>query len=304
MRTMNLTPGLGPNTGERHDRQVRAFGAGGQRRLQASTAAVVGAGGIGSLLVQGLAHLGIGRLIIVDPDHVEATNLNRLAGATNADARRRRTKVEVAARTASRIDPELPVHPVCDTVLDAAVWQSLRCADLIFGAVDGHAPRWALNTLAVQYARHYIDTGTQITHRDDDTLEVAGHVATVTPAGPCLLCLSGYDPRAASTELDPALAAAKRTAGYLSEAPDEPAPSVIFLNQAIAAVALGEALNALTGWHPHRPYTLIDLSAPALTPIDADPVPGCPACGPDSPRALGDAGGIPHFTEPASPPTS
>lgn len=287
---------------DRHDRQVRAFGQDGQRRLNSTTAAVVGVGGIGSLLVQGLAHLGIGRLMIVDPDRVEPTNLNRLAGATSTDARDGTTKAEVAARTAAHIDQDISVHAVPASILDTGVWSSLRCADLIFGAVDGHAPRWALNALAVQYARPYIDTGAEITTRPTGPLDVSGHVATVMPGGPCLLCLSGYNPAAASMELDPVLTAAKRSAGYLRDAPDEPTPSVIFLNQVIAGVALGEALNLLTGWHPPRPYTLIDLSGPALTPIDADPQPDCPACGPDSPRGEGDSAPPPHFSTPAPPP--
>ncbi|TDC01983.1 hypothetical protein, partial [Actinomadura bangladeshensis] len=82
--------------------------------------------------------------------------------------------------------------------------------------------------------------------------------------GPCLLCLSGCNPAAASMELDPTLTAAKRSAGYLRDAADQPTPSVIFLDQAIAGIALGEALNLLTGWHRPRPYTLIDLTGPAL----------------------------------------
>ncbi|MEO5873769.1 MAG: ThiF family adenylyltransferase, partial [Streptosporangiaceae bacterium] len=279
MRTLTLGPAPTVDPAERHDRQVRAFGAEGQVRLRDSTVAVVGAGGIGSLLVSGMARLGTGRLIIVDPDRIDPTSLNRMDGATEDDARRQRPKSDVAARTVARIDPSILVHAVNSSILDTDVWKSLRCADLILGAVDGHAPRWALNALAVQYARHYIDTGAEITRRDDDSLDVSGHVATVTPYGPCLLCLSGYDPVTASRELDPALTHAKRAAGYLREAPDEPTPSVLFLNQAITAVALGEALNILTGWHPPRPYTLIDLSAPALTPIHADPDPRCPACG-------------------------
>lgn len=287
---------------DRHDRQVRAFGRDGQRRLGTTTAAVVGVGGIGSLLVQGLAHLGIGRLIVVDPDRVEPANLNRLVGATAADARDGATKAEVAVRTVEYIDPDIPVHAVQDSILDTEVWLSLRCADLVFGAVDGHAPRWALNTLAVQYARPYIDTGAEITASPTGPLDVSGHVATVMPGGPCLLCLSGYDPAAASIELDPVLAAAKRSAGYLRDAPDEPTPSVIFLNQAIAGIALGEALNLLSGWHAPRPYTLIDLAGPALTPIEADPQPDCPACGPDSPRGEGDTAPPPHFSTPSPPP--
>ncbi|MCP2337966.1 ThiF family adenylyltransferase [Actinomadura rupiterrae] len=117
---------------DRHDRQIRAFGRHGQHRLRATTAAVVGAGGIGSLIAQGLAHLGIGRLIVVDPDVVEATNLNRLAGATPDDARDGTPKAEAAARTVRRI----PVRAMTETILDTDVWLSLRCADLIFGAVD------------------------------------------------------------------------------------------------------------------------------------------------------------------------
>ncbi|TDC87646.1 ThiF family adenylyltransferase, partial [Actinomadura sp. 7K507] len=273
----------------RHDRQVRAFGEDGQCRLGSTTAAVVGAGGIGSLLVQGLAHLGIGRLLVVDPDRVEPTNLNRLVGATAADAQDGATKAEVAARAVGHIDPDIPVHAVQDSILDTDVWLSLRCADLLFGAVDGHAPRWALNALAVQYARPYIDTGAEITASPTGPLDVSGHVATVMPGGPCLLCLSGYNPAVASMELDPVLTTAKRSVGYLRDAPDEPTPSVIFLNQVIAGIALGDALNLLTGWHPPRPYTLIDLAGPGLTPIDADRQPDCPACGPDSPRSEGDA---------------
>lgn len=287
---------------DRHDRHVRAFGQNGQHKLRSATAAVVGAGGIGSLLIQGLAHLGIGRLIVVDPDHIEPTNLNRLTGATPADARDGTSKVDVATRVVEHIDPHIPIHTLQDSILDTEVWMSLRCADLIFGAVDGHAPRWALNSLAVQYARPYIDTGAEITTNGSSPLDVSGHVATVTPGGPCLLCLSGYDPAAASMGLDPVLATTKRSAGYLRDAPDEPTPSVIFLNQAIAGIALGEALNLLTGWHRPRPYTLIDLTAPALTAIDADPQPDCPACGPGSPRGEGDATPPPHFSTPTPPP--
>ena len=201
-----MTPALDT---DRHDRQIRAFGHDGQRRLGAATAAVVGAGGIGSLLVQGLAHLGIGRLIVIDPDCVEPTNLNRLAGATAADAQDGVSKVEVAARAVTGIDPDIPVHAIQNSILNTDAWMTLRCADLLFGAVDGHAPRWALNALAVQYARPYIDTGAEITAHESGTLDVSGHVATVTPGGPCLLCLSGYNPAAASMELDPTLTAAK-----------------------------------------------------------------------------------------------
>ncbi|MDT5040677.1 MAG: hypothetical protein QOE51_1662 [Actinoplanes sp.] len=287
MSTLNLVE-------DRHDRQVRAFGAPAQRRLRGLTVAVVGVGGAGSLLVQGLAHLGIGRLIVVDPDHIEATNLSRVVGARPDDVTARRAKVAVAARMVAAIDAGIGVHSVEGSVLDSAVWCELRCADIILGAVDGHAPRWALNALAVQYARCYIDVGVQI---DSETapvrLAVAGHVATVTPGGPCLLCLCGYDPRRVAAELDPTLADAKRRAGYLSAAPQQPAPAVVFLNQAVTAVALGEVLNQVAGWRAVHRYVLVDLTTPATSQLDAERDPTCQACGVDSARGLADAGGVP-----------
>ncbi|KLL10789.1 HesA/MoeB/ThiF family protein [Protofrankia coriariae] len=312
----------------RFDRQVRAFGAAAQARLRDLTVAVVGVGGAGSLAVQGLAHLGIGRLLVVDPDIVEITNLNRVVGATPDDARQRRPKVDVAARLARNIDPALPVVALSGGILENEVWSALRCADVLIGGVDGHAPRWALNLLAVQYGRLYIDIGVEISRSpdafSDDTdtdeepgndglgtprtseapgapgaLEVGGHVAVVRPGGPCLLCQCGYDPAAAALELDPAARAARRAAGYLPADAHDPAPSVLFLNQAVVAFALGEVLNWVWPWRPPATHLLIDLVRPAVVTLDADRVDGCPACGSDSVRGLGDAGGIPPFPSPA-----
>ncbi len=62
---------------ERYERQVRLFGAEGQRRLKRATAVVVGAGGLGSSILVYLAVAGVGRIVVVDGDVVEMSNLNR-----------------------------------------------------------------------------------------------------------------------------------------------------------------------------------------------------------------------------------
>jgi len=49
---------------------------------------VIGLGGGGSHIAQQLAHLGVSNFVLVDPDHVEETNLNRLVGATKKDVAR------------------------------------------------------------------------------------------------------------------------------------------------------------------------------------------------------------------------
>jgi molybdopterin/thiamine biosynthesis adenylyltransferase len=286
----------------RYDRQVRAFGPQLQDDLARLTIAVVGVGGVGSLIVQGLAHLGASRLLLVDPDTVEPSNLNRLVGATPADAADGVGKVDVAARAFTATNPATAVHPVRGSVTEATAWSQLRAADVIVGAVDGHAARWALNRLAVQYARCYLDVGVDLRPADDRAnaragrrLEAGGHVAVVRPHGPCLLCLSGYDPAQVGVELDPALAAARRSAGYRADDPDAPTPSVLFLNQILAGHALAELVNLLTPWRPPLAYLLVDLVGSSTSVLAAERNDDCPACGPCSPRALSDAAGPPAF---------
>lgn len=225
---------------ERHVRQLAALGRKGQRRLAESVVAVVGCGGAGSLAVQALAHLGVGHVVLVDDDVVEASNLNRLVGAMPIDARLRRRKTSVAERLVRRVDPDIAVTELRGSVLEPDVWRQLRGVDALVGAVDTDAARWALNLLAVQYQRCYVDVGVSVIA--EARVEAAGHVAVVLPGGPCLRCLHGYDPRAAARELQPQLEAAQRAVGYLPAELDEPAPNVVFLNQVVVGVAVGGAI--------------------------------------------------------------
>ncbi len=65
----------------RFDRQVLAFGAGFQARLDKVRIGVVGLGGLGAVIVEGLSRLGVRHFVLADSDHVEVSNLNRLTGA-------------------------------------------------------------------------------------------------------------------------------------------------------------------------------------------------------------------------------
>ncbi|WP_309134841.1 ThiF family adenylyltransferase [Cellulomonas sp.] len=83
-----------------------------QARLTGATVAVVGVGGAGSWLLHSLALAGVGRLVLVDPDRVEVTNLNRqmLYGDGDVGA----AKVDAAAAALRRVAPGVEVvgHPV------------------------------------------------------------------------------------------------------------------------------------------------------------------------------------------------
>ena len=87
------------------DRQVRLFGAAGQQQLSRCRVAVIGLGGIGSLVAEFLARLGVGSFVLIDPDLLEPSNLSRVVGATLADAAHRTPKVDIARRVITGANP-------------------------------------------------------------------------------------------------------------------------------------------------------------------------------------------------------
>jgi molybdopterin-synthase adenylyltransferase len=130
-----------------HDRQVRAFGTAGQLAIQSLRVALVGCGGTGSIVAQELAHLGATNLLLVDPDRLTKTNLNRVVGATPADLGR--FKVDIARRMIRRIAPNAVVTTVKGDVLKRVTGKLLLDYDLIFCCTDSDGSRHFLNQLAV-----------------------------------------------------------------------------------------------------------------------------------------------------------
>jgi molybdopterin/thiamine biosynthesis adenylyltransferase len=73
-----LAVGLAPT---RYARNLGTTGLGGQARLLRACVAVVGCGGLGGWIIEVLARMGVGRLVLIDGDRFEESNLNRQAGS-------------------------------------------------------------------------------------------------------------------------------------------------------------------------------------------------------------------------------
>lgn len=94
----------------RYSRTELVIGPEGLEKLKGSTVVVLGMGGVGSYAVESLARCGVGRLILVDKDDVDVTNINRqipaLTHTVGLD------KVDVMAQRVHEIDPEIDVVPL------------------------------------------------------------------------------------------------------------------------------------------------------------------------------------------------
>jgi molybdopterin/thiamine biosynthesis adenylyltransferase len=126
-----------------------------QDKVRAATVLVVGAGAVGNEVIKNLALVGVGRLLIVDLDAVEASNLTRSVLFRAAD--RGRKKAEVAARAARRINPDVATAWIEGDVrsdLGGGVW---RRVDVVVACVDSREARLAINRACYRAGKPWVD---------------------------------------------------------------------------------------------------------------------------------------------------
>jgi adenylyltransferase/sulfurtransferase len=160
---------------------LKDMGLNAQRRLRDSTVCVVGLGGLGSPVVMQLASLGVGQLRLVDSDVVEISNLQRQnlydVGQVGL------AKAEAASHRVKSINPFIEVEPVPLAVTALNANELIMEADVVVGALDSMAPRYALN-------RACIDQGISFVH--GAAITYLGNITTIVPgATACLECFQG-----------------------------------------------------------------------------------------------------------------
>ena len=231
----------------RRARQALLLGRAGQARLRRLAVGVFGAGGGGSMVVQQLAHLGVGRIVVVDFDRVEDSNISRIVGSEAADAQDRPLKVEVLRRLVARIDPDIRFDAIDGDITYEDTFRQLTDLDFAFLATDRFYPRLAFNVLVHQFLVPGIQVGAKVTRRPDGTVELV-HVAEriVMPGQSCLECAGLIDEAGLRAELTtPGERQAQR---YLDgPEPDLEDPSVITLNGVAASIAATDFLLMATG---------------------------------------------------------
>ncbi len=274
-------PPLASASAERYDRQVRLFGARGQEVLRGMTVAVVGVGGGGSLVVEQLAHLGVGEIMVVDFDRVAEHNLSRIVGATARDARRGTKKVEVARRLVRGIDPSVRVTALDGDIVDREVADRLTWVDFIVLATDSHLSRLVVNAIAQAHLIPAVQIGAKVDVRSDGSIEqIYCAVRPILPPEGCLHCAGAIDQKALHRET---VTSEERAAqDYLGEESGVVDPSVITLNAASAATAMNMFLLTSVGLGQegigcHRIHTPADAGWLKLQ-VERDHT--CPWCSP------------------------
>lgn len=230
----------------RNARQILAFGEQGQSAIEKERIGIVGLGGLGSPVAQGLAYLGARSFVLVDDDRLTDTSLNRVVGAFPDDIGE--FKVVLAHRHIAQINPSAIVRTIPRNLRARESIEALLACTTIFGCVDHDAPRLIMMELAAAYGITLIDLATQIfPAAENRPFDFGGRVVFCRPGDFCLACAGQIDFEIAKQELESAeIQAVRRAHGYGLEE-TAPAASVVSLNGIIAHLGITEFMVSVTG---------------------------------------------------------
>lgn len=243
----------------RYSRQTLFAGisAAGQQRLAAGCVAIIGVGALGAMQAEMLARAGLGRLILIDRDFVELSNLHRQVLYDESDAAAQLPKAVAAANRLQRINSAVDIEAVVKDVNYANIEDLIRDADIVLDGTDNFETRYLINDAALKLGKPWIygaavgSYGVQMTIRPGLT--------------PCLRCLFP-DPPA------PGTSPTCDTAGV-----------ILPVIAAVVSHQIAEALKLLTGRFEklHGALLQFDLWENGTTRMNLDRarLDDCPACG-------------------------
>ncbi|RLG77203.1 MAG: adenylyltransferase [Thermoprotei archaeon] len=163
----------------RYSRQIPVLGREGQEKLRKSTILIAGVGGLGSASSIYLTAAGVGRLILIDAQEVELSNLNRQILHWTNDVGE--PKVFSAKEKLKKLNPNVEIDVYHDILSEELARRLVKEADVVIDALDNWEARFILNKVCVEMNKPFIHAGVE---------GMYGQMLVVVPGkGPCLQCL-------------------------------------------------------------------------------------------------------------------
>lgn len=168
---------------EKYSRQLllKEIGREGQAKLGQATVAIVGVGALGTVAAELLARAGVGKLLLIDRDIIEESNLQRQVLFAEDDVER--SKAIVAKEKLQKINSLITIdtHPIH---LNSRNIDLLNKATLILDCTDNLQTRFLLNDYGHKHKIPWIYAA---------AIKTQGYVFPVLPGGPCLRCFLGTE---------------------------------------------------------------------------------------------------------------
>ncbi len=251
---------------------IPEVGLAGQERLAAARVLAIGAGGLGSPILAYLAAAGVGRIIVIDDDTVDVTNLQRQILYDTADVGA--PKAHRAAERLRALNPQITIDALA-TRFDAANARELvRLADVVVDGSDTFGTRYLVNDACVLEGKPDVHGAI---FRFDGQVSVFG-----APGGPCYRCLY---PEAPPEHLVPSCAEGGVLGVLAGMVGTFQAAEALKLILGIGSPLIGRLL-------------LIDALDARVREVRIARDPECPLCGEH--RTIDDVGTVPERETPAT----
>lgn len=269
------------------------YGAEAAARLRNARVTIIGASGTGSPAAHVLARAGVQNFVLIDPQRLAKSNLERLHGSYHAHfakgEEKAPRKVEVVRELIKEINPKANVTCIVGNILQPLARDHVVGTDLVICCTDTNHSRTAVSELAYRYLVPAIDVGVVFESNNGLMTGEIGRVTVYSPGAPCAYCLGLVDSWRATVELmseeekerrrREAKEAEKRgdnADAYWKDVPE--IPTVGHFTSMAGALAASYAIGWLTGKFtpPHR-YFEFNILAPGFDYVgfDAGCRPGC-----------------------------
>jgi molybdopterin-synthase adenylyltransferase len=178
-----------PGERERYSRQILFTGIGdaGQEKIRRASVCIVGCGALGSFQAEALVRAGIGKLILIDRDYVEFSNLQRQWLYEEADAVSECPKAIAAARRLHQLNRDVDIEPHVSDFTPSNAEELVNGCDLILDGSDNFETRYLLNDTSVKLTIPWIYGA---------AIGSYGLVMPIVPdRGPCFACIYPEAPK-------------------------------------------------------------------------------------------------------------
>lgn len=235
-------------------RTRQAFGDATYHKLKQMKIGIIGCSGTGSPLVEQLVRLGVGTIVLIDPDTVEKKNLNRILNTTLADAEEGRFKTDVLNDAIDRIGLGTKVINYNANIFNSReALEELITSDAVCGCVDNVDGRHLISQLANFYLIPYFDLGVRLDANGSGGIKaITASIHYIQPGCSTLFSRKLYTSQRLADEnlmrQSPDDFKELEKQGYVKNA-NVDRPAVISINMQISSMAVNELLNRL---HPFK----------------------------------------------------
>ena len=203
-------------------RTIDSWGEVTQRDIARLRVGIVGLGSVGCIVAEAMARIGVAHLTLIDPDHVEEHNLDRLLYASESDIGKRKVELAKRAIRSHATAENVRVTALPLSIRDRVAYKAAIDCDILFSCVDRRPiGRDALNYIAYAHMIPVIDGGVSIEPLNNQFHSAHWRAHLVGPQLQCMRCLGQYNSSDVSMELDGSL----DNPSYIENLPSEEQPN-------------------------------------------------------------------------------